>query len=123
VANATDSEGRPCCCICIGIDPGALIVENSPPDISGRTAQCTCCKKQVQSDFSLPFFEFGGIFQTSPKFQEYEEAVKALDSARKGPRTTRDEKDRLEAEVKRLCKECHATAELDGFYCGCMGWD
>jgi hypothetical protein len=39
-ANATDGAGRPACVICAGINPGAVVVDDSPPSLEGRRAKC-----------------------------------------------------------------------------------
>lgn len=40
-ANAVNgATGGPTCAICIGIDPGAEVVDDAPPDLTGRTARC-----------------------------------------------------------------------------------
>lgn len=39
-ANAT-REGQPVCVICFGIVPGADVVDDSPPDLTGRFAICS----------------------------------------------------------------------------------
>jgi hypothetical protein len=57
-ANATDSKGNPVCVICIGIDPGAEIVDESPPNLEGRTARCVYCSCEEPSSPNLPFFEY-----------------------------------------------------------------
>ena len=55
-ANATDSDGKPSCAICIGIPPGAREINEHPPDLTGRMAECSCHRK-VASSTQLPFFE------------------------------------------------------------------
>lgn len=55
-ANATSSDGKPACAICVGIHPGAT--EPGPPsDLTGRTARCAYGGIAVPSNASLPFFE------------------------------------------------------------------
>lgn len=59
-ANATDSEGNPCCVICVGIHAGATTIVASP-DLAGRDARCTyfsTCRSQLPSNLKLAFFEF-----------------------------------------------------------------
>ena len=48
----------PCCVICAGIDPGAY-EPAEPPDLTGRTARCYCCKTKPSS-MNLPFFHYRG---------------------------------------------------------------
>ncbi len=55
-ANAEDREGNPVCVICVGIDPGAKVVNESPPDLAGRQSRCPDCKKLAPSNPNLPFF-------------------------------------------------------------------
>ena len=95
-ANATNTAtGKPSCAICAGLTPDALIVDDAPPDLTGRAARCwhygqrapgkcesnygtrlgQVCLAEQPSSPGLPFFE-----------------------ARPG--------------------EPH-----DRFYCGCWGWD
>jgi hypothetical protein len=55
-ANATHN-GDPACVICVGIDPGALVIDASPPDLTGRLAKCSYCGSERPSSTDLPFFE------------------------------------------------------------------
>jgi len=58
-ANASGSDGSPCCAICIGIHPGAEKVAETP-DFEGRTARCSyynTCKTVSPSGTKLAFFE------------------------------------------------------------------
>ncbi len=55
-ANATDENGNPSCVICVGIVPGATVVDE-PPDLTGRRAKCPDCDLFVDSETSLAFFE------------------------------------------------------------------
>ena len=57
-ANATRG-GEPVCVICVGIRPGAIEIDPSPPDMSGRQATCTTCRRApVPSSASLAFFSY-----------------------------------------------------------------
>ena len=55
----------PVCAICLGITPDAEVVEDSPPDLSGRRAKCTyrtrrdgtLCTSEQDSSSELAFFE------------------------------------------------------------------
>ena len=58
-ANATDQDGNPVCVICIGIVEGADVVDEEPPDLTGRKARCVYCQREKDSDLSLPYFEYG----------------------------------------------------------------
>lgn len=55
-ANAYDQNGHPVCVICIGIVQGATGVDDNPPDLSGREAECDCGKRKPSSS-DLAFFE------------------------------------------------------------------
>ena len=55
-ANATDADGKPCCAICIWLDPNAQIVDDAPPDLTGRFATCYGHSK-VPSSSNLAFFK------------------------------------------------------------------
>jgi hypothetical protein len=57
-ALAKDGEGNPVCPICIGINPGARIVKKDKPDLTGRKAICSYCKRLADSRYTLPFFEY-----------------------------------------------------------------
>lgn len=40
-ANATNQKtGKPSCAICAGLRPEANIIDDDPPDLTGRTARC-----------------------------------------------------------------------------------
>lgn len=53
-SNAT-KNGKPCCVICIGLTPDAEIVADTP-DLTGRIARCSYCKKEAPSSLGLAFF-------------------------------------------------------------------
>lgn len=56
-------DGKPVCVICIGIDPNAEIVDDSPPNLDGRKAICHYRfgnkgeHSEVDSSYGLAFFE------------------------------------------------------------------
>lgn len=56
-ANAQDENGNPCCVICVGIDPGAEIIDNSSPSLEDRKSKCTYCDNTRDSSADLPFFK------------------------------------------------------------------
>lgn len=58
-ANAT-SNGKPVCVICLGINDGAREVMETP-NLNGRIAVCSDCRKEVPSSVSLAFFEIGNL--------------------------------------------------------------
>jgi hypothetical protein len=70
-ANATNSKGKPCCVICVGINSGAEVVDTSPPDLTGRVAKCPyiSCKSQRPSSEreKLAFF----VHKPGKPFDEY----------------------------------------------------
>lgn len=93
-ANATNSQGKPSCVICVGIHAGAEEIDGFPPVLKDRLARCvyygkltrkcesnygskpnSLCDAEETSHPNLPFFEY--------------------------------KKDK----------------EVDSFYCGCHGWD
>ena len=49
---AVDDE-IPCCAICDCDE-----IDENKPDLTNRKAQCPYCSKIVNSEFSLPFFEY-----------------------------------------------------------------
>lgn len=63
-ANARTAGGEPVCAICVGIVPGARVIDEDPPKLEGRKAQCVYsrgrdgrpCGKVVDSSADLPFF-------------------------------------------------------------------
>ncbi len=52
IANGTTMDGKPYCVICNCYD-----VSNEKPNLENRKAKCKMCGKEVESDYSLPFFE------------------------------------------------------------------
>lgn len=48
-ANASTNSGYPVCAICIGIHEGAVLVAEAP-DLTGRQASCTYCKRLAPSE-------------------------------------------------------------------------
>lgn len=61
-ANAYTEDMKPCCAICIGLNPNAVIVDEEPIDLTGRIAICSQHKMgagggRAPSDTNLPFFE------------------------------------------------------------------
>lgn len=55
-ANAT-SKGDPVCAICVGLHPGARVIAEAQPDLTGRTAKCSYrCGSTAPSSTSLAFF-------------------------------------------------------------------
>lgn len=57
-ANAT-ADGKPVCVVCLGLTPDAEIVNDSPPLLDGRMAECvyTDCRHMAPSSPNLPLFE------------------------------------------------------------------
>lgn len=138
--HVVDGERFPACVICAPSPEGTTVDEN-PPSLEGRTAECSMCHRQVPSKIGLPFFERGGILKSSPHINEWHEAGKIIDRARikhgfrPGPwqvssrgRSIREVNAEPEviaaiAESQRLLRLVKQTATLDGYYCGCRGWD
>lgn len=59
VAQSIDESGRPCCVVCLGIDPRAKIEQTVKPGLGGRTARCfECSRPPVASSWDLPFFSY-----------------------------------------------------------------
>ena len=56
-ANAVNGHGKPSCVICVGIHPGAEVVDEDVEIAEGRIAKCFDCKKEAPSSTALPFFE------------------------------------------------------------------
>ncbi len=56
-ANATTADNKPVCVICIGIVAGADQIEEKPPDLNNRFAECEC-KNKRKSSLELAFFEY-----------------------------------------------------------------
>lgn len=62
-ANATKSDGSPCCIICTGLTADADIVAEQP-NFHDRVAKCADCKTVVGSKTTLPFFEYRPMCDT-----------------------------------------------------------
>lgn len=65
VAQAIDSNGKPCCAICAGIKEEAFIVakeidvtKNPAEGLEGRKAKCPYCGETTDSRWNLPFFQY-----------------------------------------------------------------
>lgn len=58
-ANATSSDGRPVCAICIGRTPLAEEINPTKPSLEGRIARCDTCGSTTDSKYTLPFFSMG----------------------------------------------------------------
>lgn len=56
-SQATRGDGRPSCVICVGINPGAEVVDDAPAPLDGRNATCCYCKASKPSSPDLAFFE------------------------------------------------------------------
>lgn len=73
----TSPDNNPVCVIHVGFTPDAEIVNENPPDISGRKARCSYygshCKSEANSDGSgsrwnsLPFF----VSQPTEEYDQY----------------------------------------------------
>lgn len=57
-AQARNQHNKLVCGVCIGIDPGATVIDDTPPDLKNREAVCVYGgHKNVPSSSDLPFFE------------------------------------------------------------------
>ena len=59
-ANASTADGKPCCIICVGITPDAMIVDHEVKGnegLEGRKSKCPYCGRKTDSRWDLPFFE------------------------------------------------------------------
>lgn len=56
-ANAVDRGGKPCCVICVGIHSGAEEIDDNPPSLTERMAECPYCSRKRASSADLAFFE------------------------------------------------------------------
>jgi len=117
------SGDKPACAICVLTDEGALIVDDTPPDLSTRQARCSCGKIEPSHSTRLAFFEYRG--EGSPA---------AINSCKNcgfhevahDPVYTRERNVEPRTVVERgLCKgfEAKGPWQYDSFYCGCGGWD
>lgn len=124
---------KPACVICVGIHPGALVVDDQAPDLAGRIARCGCGAERPSS-YDLPFFEIASGPDTWS--DEDREAVEAARNTLKAYRYThrkdrspesRVEDERLRLESVRLQRVAEARKDIskapDRFYCGCRGWE
>lgn len=110
-ANGINTKtGTPCCVICVGLDPGAEIIAESP-NLAGRKAKCGDCDRVVDSNESLAFFEYKG-----------EGSRRALEICTCGYSKTAHEITNVE---NGSCSNFtpHGAYEYDSYYCGCRGWD
>lgn len=112
--NANDESGNPVCVICIGINPGADIVVNNSPDLTGRRAKCGYNHVEddtVESSFDLPFFEYLGV-----------ESPRAITICKCGY-FFEAHTDKARFPITDHEFESHGPWEFDRYYCGCRGWD
>lgn len=108
-ANAT-SEGKPACAICVGTHSGAMIPV-AAPDLTERTARCSCGTKQPSLNPRLAFFEYLGP-----------ESPAALHRCRCGYYDSAHQPGER-YQVKDHPFEPHGAYEFDSYYCGHNGWD
>lgn len=113
-ANATDSDGRPVCAICIGLDKDAEEIDIAPPNLASRNARCSCGRVAPSDPKALAFFEYCGpgareatdicvcgyaSVAHTPEVMARNKALKCTTFTPRGPR------------------------EFDRYYCGCRGWE
>jgi hypothetical protein len=61
VSNATDEFGNPICVLCHGIRAvGSIPIKeiDGNTGLEGRKARCVDCRKETDSNWGLPFFEY-----------------------------------------------------------------
>lgn len=93
-ANAT-SNGKPSCVICHGISDGKnLIIDDTPPDLAGRTARCSFYGSTPSG------WNHGG---------PCERGARCLCEVPSSPALA--------------FFESRPCADHDRYYCGCWGWD
>ncbi len=57
VAQGEDDIGKPVCVICAGLREGYDVPVMEPPPLTDRKARCGDCNSEVDSKYTLPFFE------------------------------------------------------------------
>ena len=114
-ANATDGDGKPCCVICAGIHARSS-TPVAAPDLTGRSARCTC-GRTVPSSTDLAFFEFRGEGSKAAK----ETCAKCHYNIVAHP--PRNPKPYAGAPFEHCVFEPKGAWEFDSYYCGCRGWD
>lgn len=113
-ANATDPEGKPGCSICIGLGRGADEIDDAPPNLEGRMAQCSCGRIAPSDPKALAFFEYCG--------PESQDATNICACGYAHVAHTPDVMAR-NAALKCTAFTPRGPRELDRYYCGCRGWD
>ena len=58
VSNALNGDGNPCCVICSCHDVKTELPDTPTAGLEGRHATCAYCNKEVDSRWTLPFFEY-----------------------------------------------------------------
>lgn len=122
-ANAKNGKtGAPVCVICVGMTPDAEIVDENPPDLTGRIAVCTyrTCKQQRPSSSDLAFFEYQGDDRSAdPKLlADWQAKLKVMQKT-----FDKDKRAELKPALDKARALMKASCTRDQFYCGCMGWD
>ena len=111
-ANSTHDE-KPACAICAGISPGAYIVDETPPDLTGRIAKCpyTDCDSEKPSSTNLAFFEYQG------EGSHNAQCCKNCGIRHPG--------EAAPDHAKHRCKGYDPRGDVgyDQYYCGCKGWN
>jgi hypothetical protein len=103
---------KPVCVTCFGLDARATLVDENPPDLTGREAKCSCGKR-VPSSIDLPFFEYRG-----------EGSHEAVDICVCGYAEVAHIRPLPKHLSNWVCQEFRSRGPLpDLFYCGCRGWD
>jgi hypothetical protein len=82
-------------------------------ELNRRTAHCSACARETESNWDLPFFEYRGTASVVSTEQcKCGYAYAAHPSVSKYP-------------LRGACEQfrAHGPYDYDLFYCGCRGWD
>ncbi len=112
-ANATDGSGNPQCAVCVGMTGDAEIIASVSPDLTGRTAKCSCGNANPSST-KLPFFEYCGPGSRT-----------ATDICKCGYAAVAHTPEVMARNKALKCTtfEARGPLQFDRQYCGCRGWD
>lgn len=91
------------------------------PDLAGRTAKCAHCKKEVPSNYDLPFFEYRG--PGSPSAVDHCGNCGYTREAHATPFYRNSTKKNPHLCTNRGLSFVPRGDRPDSYYCGCRGWD